>query len=144
MHAARQGSTPEHASKQGVADQSILKVQNPKHGDREEPVVVQSAENVQFFIHFGADHAAVEHVENVHQNEGMEEQSVVLLAGCSDTVHGDHFLVSDQVVPDIEHGRPSVEEDAEGDELVDNLGVDLAPHGGKDLTRLVFRVDRLS
>ena len=142
MHAGGQRSAAEDSSQERIADDGILEVQDSKHGNWEEPVVVESSEHVQFSVCFRAENAAIEHVEGVHEHKGLEHQREVLHPGSRVSLGVLHRLFRDEVILDFEHGWSCVQQNDEHDKLVNHLRIDLAPHGREDLASKVLRVDR--
>jgi len=94
VHATSQVSTAEDLLKHRIANYSVLDVQLDQQNQHEPPVMVYSAEDVELVVGAfgivvgGADDATVEHIEELHEDEGVEEEGVVLHA-----VGGGHALV---------------------------------------------------
>jgi len=126
MHASGEVSAAEDHFEEGVRYDSVLNVELNHDNEDEPPVVMQAAEDVVLVVSavcvvvLAADDATVEHVEDLHENEGVEHEGVVLGAEGGHTRTGVH-LFSDHVVLDVKHGRSCKQQHYHNDEHVNRL-----------------------
>jgi hypothetical protein len=85
----------------------------------------------------GAKDTAVEHVEQVHDDEAMEHEGLVLHAPAGDTIASSE-RTSEEFVFNSGGSRASVHKDDHSDELVESLRKDVSHHQlGNDLLVLL-------
>jgi len=78
MHLPGDWSGLEDLSKSSVSNHEQLEVEFKEPDNEEPPVAVNAFEDVELWVSFSSKLSAVEHVEQVHHNEGLEHQRVVL------------------------------------------------------------------
>ena len=148
VHAEAQGSGGEEDSEPSVANHEELNVKLSEEDDPEPEVAEWALEDVEVrlvalaglfdgaLFNFnlswhGIKDTAVDHVEKVHHDEGLEEESLVKHAEGSSSI-GVLHLSSVKVVLDIEHLGSKVGKDEHSDDLEDGLEENLANHGLSD------------
>lgn len=96
MHSYAQAAHSENITEAGVANDGELDIELSKEDDEEPPVSVEAGEDVELSFHgwgYFAFHdyglgsvlivvknSAVKHVENVHENKGLENETIVFHA----------------------------------------------------------------
>jgi hypothetical protein len=80
VHAKGQRSGHEEEADRRVADHDVLDIKFGQQDDEEPPVVVDGLKHIQLRFVLTANLAAIEHVEQVHQHESLEQQSKMLQA----------------------------------------------------------------
>jgi hypothetical protein len=133
-----------HASDSRETDDSVLDVELSEQHNREPPVLVHASEYVEFllgsFFSFFSGHvfltvhdSAVEHVEQVHEDKGVIQETVMPHALSRLGIGSHSHLFSHKGVRHIEHGRSSVHENENDNNLVEHHRVDGSVHDWQDL-----------
>lgn len=93
---------------------------------------MEPRENVVLGFFNGREFPCIEHVEDVHHHEGLEQQGIVLHAVSSFTRLDVSELAMDQVVLDAEDSGAKVQKSKHHDPLVNDLGENCSHHNGRD------------
>jgi len=121
VHGKGDGGGAENPAQGWIADNRVLNVELDEQHDEEPPVMVDAREHVDFSVGNGANLARVDHVEEVHDHERVEEEGVVDQAQGRCLCNGVSEGFLEHVVPHVEHGRGRVQQHDHRDELVNDL-----------------------
>lgn len=77
MHLPGYGSSHKDLAKCRVSYHEELDVELSKPDNQEPPVAMDALENVELWLIFFTKLSAIEHVEEIHHHEGLEEEGVM-------------------------------------------------------------------
>ena len=131
MHSQCKWCGHEDNANSAISDHKVLNIQFAEQNDQEPPVVMNRVKYIEALLLFAADHSAIYHVEQVHQNKSLEKESLVLKAvGCciSSIRQLCVYWCVDQVVFYSKNHWAKIKQGQHYDGLVKDLSCDGAPH----------------